>query len=141
MTETEKQFKAFADGLQLRHISWRELLVKTANPGNTLPPKSKWLNIVRPAILVDMARAHFGVPVTLHSTYRSPEYNRSVGGASNSRHLEFNAIDCSLQGVSPQRLYNMLLALRQGGAFKGGLGLYSSFVHIDERGSNATWKG
>jgi uncharacterized protein YcbK (DUF882 family) len=44
--------------------------------------------------------------------------------------------------VRPQQVYERLLEWRKSGKFTGGLGLYpsSGFVHIDTRGSNATWR-
>ena len=72
-----------------------------------------------------------------------PAYNRAVGGASQSQHVEFTALDIRVQGVSPQRVYDRLLQWRREGRFRDGLGLYPSagFVHIDTRPRNSTWRG
>lgn len=50
----------------------------------------KWLDGVR-----DTAR----VPMTITSSYRSPEYNRSVGGATDSAHCDepCNAVDIGMR--------------------------------------------
>jgi uncharacterized protein YcbK (DUF882 family) len=92
---------------------------------------------------VDELRDSFGKSCTILSSYRSPDYNKAVGGASSSQHLEFTALDIAFDGISPQRVYDRLLEWRKAGKFTGGLGLYlsSGFVHIDTRGRNATWKG
>jgi uncharacterized protein YcbK (DUF882 family) len=136
---TRLQFEKWAKGLQLRYISPSELLTKIDNPGNTLPPEDMWKNIVRPAQILDMLRESFQKPVSIHSTYRSPAYNTGVGGASQSQHLQFNAIDFSISGVTPGRCFNRLQAWRDAGLWKGGLGKYPTFVHIDERGNDSTW--
>ncbi len=93
--------------------------------------------------MVDELRASFGKPCRILSSYRSPDYNRALGGASLSQHLEFTALDIAFDGVSPKQVYDQLVQWRKAGKFTGGLGLYpsSGFVHIDTRGRNATWKG
>ena len=110
---------------------------------NSLPPRSMWWNIVPALRIVDNLRDSFGRPCRILSSYRSPSYNKAVGGASSSQHLEFTALDITFDGVNPQRVYEKLLVWRKEGKFTGGLGLYpsSGFVHIDTRGRNATWKG
>jgi uncharacterized protein YcbK (DUF882 family) len=110
---------------------------------NSPPPKRLWKNIVPTLRIVDELRATFGKPCSILSSYRSPDYNRAVRGASLSQHLEFNALDIAFDGVSPQQVYDRLIEWRMAGKFTGGLGLYrsSGFVHIDTRGHNATWKG
>jgi len=77
--------------------------------------------------------------VRITSSYRSPEYNRAVGGAPLSQHKRFNAADLQCDGVTPHEVFKILEAWRWQGKFKGGLGQYPTFVHIDTRGSNATW--
>ena len=110
---------------------------------NSLPSRLLWKNIVPALRIVDELRDSFGKSCTILSSYRSPDYNKAVGGASSSQHLEFTALDIAFDGISPQRVYDRLLEWRKAGKFTGGLGIYpsSSFVHIDTRGRNATWKG
>jgi uncharacterized protein YcbK (DUF882 family) len=110
---------------------------------NSLPPRRIWKNIVPALRIVDELRDSFGKPCRILSSYRSPDYNKAVGGVSSSQHLEFTALDIAFNGISPQRVYDRLLEWRRAGKFVGGLGLYlsSGFVHIDTRGRNATWKG
>jgi uncharacterized protein YcbK (DUF882 family) len=110
---------------------------------NSAPPQRLWKNIVPTLRIVDDLRESFDKPCTILSSYRSPDYNKTVGGASLSQHMEFKALDVSLKGVSPQRVYDRLLEWRRAGRFTGGIGIYplSGFVHIDTRGRNATWRG
>lgn len=106
---------------------------------NSYPPKSKWMKFLPVMRIVQQVRTHFGKPVTVTSSYRSPDYNRSVGGAKYSRHKEFDATDIQVKGVSPKRVADYVLKLRREGEFKGGIGRYRTFTHIDTRGYAATW--
>ncbi len=110
---------------------------------NSLPSRLLWKNIVPALRIVDELRDSFGKSCTILSSYRSPDYNKAVGGVSSSQHLEFTALDIAFVGISPQRVYDRLLEWRKAGKFTGGLGIYptSGFVHIDTRARNATWKG
>ena len=106
---------------------------------NTDPPAALWPNMERTAKVLDEARKRLGASIRITSAYRSPAYNKRIGGVSNSTHVRFNATD--LVTAQPASLYLVLLDLRREGMFKGGLGLYRSFVHLDTRGTNATWRG
>lgn len=105
---------------------------------NTDPPASLWPNMERTAKTLQEARNRLGKPIRITSAYRDAAYNRKIGGVPNSTHVQFNALD--LVTDKPAALYLLLLDLRREGMFKGGLGLYRSFVHLDSRGHNATWR-
>jgi uncharacterized protein YcbK (DUF882 family) len=106
---------------------------------NTPPPVALWENIVPTLRIVDDLRRHFGKPIVLLSSYRSPAYNKAVGGASASIHMKFNALDIAVAGIAPSEVFRTLRSWRSNGRFTGGLGLYETFVHIDTRGYNSTW--
>ena len=110
---------------------------------NSPPPRKLWKHIVPTLRIVDDLRDSFGKPCRILSYYRSPDYNRAVGGAPLSQHKEFTALDIAFDGISPQRVYDRLIEWRKAGKFTGGLGIYpsSGFVHIDTRARNASWKG
>jgi hypothetical protein len=150
ITELERVegFKAFCKGLKLRHFSPQELLCKgqsheaTGHRGfglNTDPPPELWTNVVPAITMADRMREHFGRPVAILSAYRNATYNAAIGGASRSQHLKFSALDLSCPGITLQACFDWLRIQRDRGAFCGGLGLYRSFVHVDGRGTNATW--
>ena len=138
---TPKQKTAFIEGLHLRYFRPDEILYlgasHSSNGLNTLPPGSKMKNIVKTAWVADLARAKLGSSVRVVSGYRSPAYNKRIGGASASLHMQFCALDLGTN--RPRRVFNILKSFRDAGVFRGGLGLYSTFVHIDTRGRNATW--
>ncbi|WP_160116759.1 D-Ala-D-Ala carboxypeptidase family metallohydrolase [Pseudovibrio ascidiaceicola] len=141
-------FAAFCEGLNLRHFSPRELLSKGQaheTPGhrgyglNTDPPPERWPNVIPAITMADRMREHFGRPVVILSAYRSAAYNAAIGGASRSQHLKFTALDLSCPGITPQACFDWLCIQRERDVFRGGLGLYRSFIHVDGRGTNATW--
>jgi hypothetical protein len=81
-----------------------------------------------------------GVAITVHSAYRPPEYNRSVGGVSNSAHIDGLAADISAVGISTEALHRVCEVII---GDDGGLGYYPSrqFCHIDVRGYRSRWDG
>lgn len=130
--------------LGLRNISPRMVLYphfKTrGSVSNSLPPKSQWKNISSTLKVIDKMTTRIGSPLKdFISAYRSPRYNRAVGGARSSCHMRNIACDIQYSGVSPSHVTYIAKQLRSKGYFKGGVGRYSSFVHVDTRGTNASW--
>lgn len=79
-------------------------------------------------------------PIRINSAYRHEDYNRSVGGRENSRHLTAEAADISVVGYAPIEVYETISRLiNEGSMDEGGLGLYETFVHYDIRGKKARW--
>ena len=134
-----QKFAEWFNSQGFKHFTADEFTNYFSRPLNQTPSPSLWPNVVSTLRLVDELADALGGDVTITSSYRSPEYNRNVGGKIGSFHLVFNALDIQVSGKSPQSVYNTLLAWRNQGRFRGGLGLYSTFVHVDTRGSNATW--
>lgn len=107
---------------------------------NSTPPREMWASIVPTLRIVDALRKHLGRSITILSSYRSPAYNAAISGAATkSYHMQFKALDIAVAGHSPRAVFELLKKWRTEGRFKGGLGLYSTFVHVDTRGTNATW--
>ena len=141
------QFSDWFAAQQFRHFNADEFesYFATQRKGvkNSTPPQPLWKNIVPVLRVVDELRESYGRPCRILSSYRSPAYNKAVGGAQFSQHKEFSALDITFDGLNTQRVYERLIAWRKAGKFVGGLGLYptSGFIHIDTRGRNSTWKG
>jgi uncharacterized protein YcbK (DUF882 family) len=74
--------------------------------------------------------------IDVHSGYRHPDLNASVGGSSRSRHMSGEAVEISSPTLSPLELAE--IALQEMGCDIG-IGLGPSFIGLDVRGSLATW--
>ena len=91
---------------------------------------------------LQIIRDHINVPMHIISGYRSPKYNRRIGGARKSQHMKAKAADIVVKSLKPTELREIIINLiKEGKIKKGGVGLYRSFVHYDTRGWNARWKG
>lgn len=130
----------------IEHFNWEELLFKGASnsryKSNTDPDPNLYPNVVPLVNLLEKVRKEIDAPVKLISIYRSPEYNRDVGGATASRHMQFDAADFRVLGSgvgNSNKWYKIAEKLRNDGEFKGGIGVYATFVHVDTRGTNAFW--
>ena len=139
------RFKQYIDSLGLRHFSAEEFLIKKSRGGvtNIEPPETLWPNIELTARVLDEMREIAGGAIEIHSAYRSPAYNRAVGGEKNSFHMRFMAIDVVCKTKSPKQLHKIAVSLRGkkfgGKIFRGGIGLYPGFIHIDCRSYEANW--
>ena len=83
-------------------------------------------------------RNYFGKAVTITSAYRTPGKNKAVGGKPYSMHLYGKAADIKVSGVSPKKVAAYAEKLLPK---KGGIGIYSTFTHIDVRTSKSRWNG
>ena len=94
---------------------------------------------VDPALInaLQELRDRVGQPVIVSSGYRCPDYNRAVGGASDSLHLEGKAADIYVRGYTAVQLYRLVSEIP---AFTG-IGVYpqNNFVHVDLRKTPNQW--
>lgn len=91
-----------------------------------------------PAVLQNI-RNQFGKPIIINSGYRTPEYNKKVGGATRSQHCYGTAADIVVDGIPPASVAIAAeKALKEIG-HPGGIGLYKSFVHVDVRSKRYRW--
>lgn len=51
-------------------------------------------------MILEPVRAHFGKPVQINSSYRSPLVNKAVGGSKTSQHSNGEAVDFEIPGIS-----------------------------------------
>lgn len=75
-------------------------------------------------------------PFSPSSSYRTPEHNSSVDGATSSQHMLGFAVDIPAKNATPEELYALMEEWLGG---KGGLGIYTWGVHVDFREVPARW--
>ena len=106
---------------------------------NELPPDQLLPNLAKVALIADTLRAHCGYALTVISAYRTPDYNAAIGGDPNSFHMRGSALD--LSPVAAGRALDLgkkAKALWNSQGQRWGLGVYSTFVHVDT-GPGRTW--
>ena len=97
-------------------------------------------NLIKLAVNLQVLRDDFGSTLVISSGYRTPRYNKRVGGATLSQHLTASASDLSQNKETPLELYKRIEKLiKQGKMHNGGLGLYNTFVHYDIRQKPTRW--
>lgn len=88
--------------------------------------------------ILQKIRNHFGKPVIINSAYRTVGKNNAVGGVARSQHLYGTAADIHIVGVTPKEIAKYAETLLP---TSGGIGIYSSFTHIDVREVKSRWNG
>lgn len=84
---------------------------------------------------LEKIREHFNKPVIINSGYRTPDYNKRVGGSLCSQHILGKAADIHIDGVDPSIVYAFCDSLLT----KGGVGKYKTFTHVDVRPRKTRW--
>ena len=131
MVEINAYSKAASGGKQLSaHFKVREFACGDGSDAVLVAP--------RLVMVLETIRAHFGVPVVVHSAYRTPQYNAKVGGAEHSQHCYGTAADIVVRGKTPAQV---AAYARQLMPDWGGVGIYKSFTHVDVRETRADWRG
>lgn len=114
------------------HLYWSELACKDGTPY----PDA----FIRDGRVYKLSRAfeyvrHIcgGKTIAINSAYRTPEWNRKIGGARNSQHVEGRALDMvPPAGFTVRGFYDLIRANHREAGING-IGLYQTFVHIDVR--------
>ena len=141
-TGVKADFQKLLDAQGTRYFDADEVFFRGARDAklqlNTDPPRSLWPSLLAVTKVADEARHRLGRPLRINSGYRNAAYNRAIGGASASIHMRGGALDLS---GSPATLHRILTEMRREGLFRGGIGRYRTFTHVDVRGKNADWNG
>lgn len=109
--------------------------------GSPVPPELIE-NVRELARNLQVLRDYIGEPIHVNSGYRTPAYNKRIGGVANSQHVKARAADIVCKSKSPKQLANIiekLIAAHQ--MRQGGIGIYKGFTHYDIRGVAARWTG
>jgi uncharacterized protein YcbK (DUF882 family) len=97
-------------------------------------------NIQELAKNLQVLRDEVKKPIKITSGYRDPSFNKKIGGASQSRHITGQAADLKIEGYTPKQVAAIIEKLIAAGKMKqGGLGIYSTWIHYDVRGTAARW--
>ena len=107
---------------------------------NSLPPKAWWNRMGYVLRVVDRIAREMNVnQVEVISAYRCPAYNAHCAGArAGSWHQANIAADVKFP-VRASQVTSTARELRDLGLFRGGVGGYWDFTHIDARGENINW--
>jgi uncharacterized protein YcbK (DUF882 family) len=87
-------------------------------------------------IKLQVLRDRCGFPLVINSSYRTPEYNKSVGGSPGSYHILGRAVDIKcLNSITRARIIKEALNM--------GLscGIYKSWIHVDDRDVQLVYVG
>jgi hypothetical protein len=133
-------FQRLLDSAGIRYFTADEVFFRGARDArlqlNTDPPRGLWPSLLAVVKVADEARHRLGKPLRITSAFRSVAYNKAIQGAVGSWHTKGGALDLS---GSPVTLVGILEKMRKEGVFKGGIGRYKTFTHVDVRGRNASW--
>ena len=139
-----RDYTLYLAGLKLKTISPGQVIEAHAkckgSTWNSLPPKAWWTRMGYTLRVADRIALEMNAKeVEIISAYRSPAYNACCAGARRGSWHQANvAVDVKF----PMRAANVASAarnLRDRGLFKGGVGDYWNFTHIDTRGTNVNW--
>lgn len=115
------------------------MLSEFAMDNGVMPPIGSTLAVRRLCLeVLEPMRAQFG-PCTVTSGWRSTAHNKAVGGARSSRHLyhehpQSPAADVRFARGTPEQWAALAVRLKV-----GGVGLYRTHVHVDQRRTLTRW--
>jgi len=114
-------------------FTWHEALYMKRMQAYAELTESIKQEVISTAVVMDTIRNFYNTPVIITSWVRTPEYNKLIGGAPKSHHLEGTAVDFVVQGVSVAAVHRDLS--------EGRLNLpvrweadATTWVHIDRAG-------
>ena len=138
-------YQRYIRSLKLKSIDPMQVIAAHAKERggvwNSLPPRDTWRRMGYVLKVVDrIAREMNCKDVEIVSAYRSNAYNaRCYGAKKGSWHKENVAVDVSFADARPNQVTSAARDLRKLGLFRGGVGGYRNFTHVDARGYNADW--
>jgi uncharacterized protein YcbK (DUF882 family) len=111
-----------------KHFKLEEFACNDGTP----VPEEFYSNVQELMNNLEVIREHFGnFAIKINSGYRTPAYNKSVGGAAKSQHLTASAADFRMN-ITPRIVQDAVEQLQKDGKIKeGGLGRYPTFTHYD----------
>ena len=86
---------------------------------------------------LEKLRAYGGFTIHINSGYRTPSYNKKIGGASHSQHIYGTAADIVVKKEGKTVSSKLICCLCQILGFKGIAYISESAVHVDMRSSGS----
>lgn len=124
------------------HLYWSELACHDGTPYPAAWREDRAVTLARE---FEAVRELVGLPILVTSAYRTPAWNRRIGGARASQHMQGRALDLTpVKGVTVAQLYRaVMMRARDPQSKIRGVGRYRNFVHMDVRPAVrlAEWKG
>ncbi len=112
--------------LATKNFRWKELLINQTE----VPSLAVITNLFKTACLLQKYRDLIleKSPIIITSGWRSEKYNKKIGGAANSYHIQGMALDFVCTNLSPQEVQKRLNPVHY-----GGLEFAPTWTHIDIR--------
>lgn len=115
-----------------KYFKWTEALWLNSVRAFAVPSAYQAENIIKQARELDKVREHFNRAVIVTSWLRPERYNKMIGGAKNSAHIEGLATDFVVDGLSCQDVIKKLVVNPD--IYDGRLELdTTTWVHCDLR--------
>lgn len=141
---TINELQKFLDEHGIEHFTAKEITWLPRLQKHVVPPRELWDNSIPTLQLADAIRAEWDNPIHVLSGYRSKAYNIAVGGAPNSQHLHFRALDLTPKNGKLVEFFKCVQRVVDKWRAEGnqvGLGVYRSFNHIDVGFKTRNWAG
>ena len=90
-----------------KYFSEKEMRITKDTPENI---RLNALNIAEKVL--DPFREFIKKPITVNSWYRTPKYNKQVGGAKNSQHTLGEAVDFVVKGMTNEEIYDSIIKMK-----------------------------
>lgn len=138
------EYLRYLQSLRLERVNPQQVLESHAKERsgvwNGLPPKDWWARMGYVLKVVDRVAREMNVKdVEVISAYRNPAYNARCHGAKSGSWHQLN-VACDVKfPVRASKVTAAARELRNLGLFRGGVGGYWDFTHIDARGQNVDW--
>lgn len=87
--------------------------------------------------MLEKLRAYGDFTIHINSAYRTPSYNKKIGGASHSQHIYGTAADISVRKEGKTISGKLICCLCQTLGFRGVAYISESAVHVDMRSSGS----
>jgi len=90
----EIEFQKLLDLHKIEYFTAEEVFRPfTRHPLGTVPNVLDWEHIIPALLIFDALRKATGLPIIIESSFRNSLHNAEIGGAKNSQHKYFTALD------------------------------------------------